>query len=910
MAIFDPLLHKCRSLTHIKQLQAHLITVGLSPFCPFHTKLLEFCSVSPAGNIDYAAEIFRQIGTPATNDWNAIIRGLAQSKTPQKAITWYRTMSRWPRKPDALTCSFALKACARVLALLEAKQIHSQLLRFGFQADVLLITTLLDVYAKAGDLDCAEQLFDEMGLRDVATWNALIAGLAQGSRPRDALALFSRMRLEGFKPNEVTVLGALSACSQLGALREGEIVHAYVREEGLDKNVQVCNVVIDMYAKCGFVDKAYNVFDTMCCTRSLVSWNTMIMALAMHGRGAQALELFGQMGRTGVHPDAITYLAALSACNHGGLVSHGVELFNSMVRSGVTLNVKHYGSVVDLLGRAGRLEEAYLIITSMPMIPDVVLWQSLLGACKTYGNVEMAERASRALVEMGSNSCGDFVLLSNVYAAHERWDDVGRVREAMRNRDVKKVPGFSFIEVEGVIHKFLNGDQSHSNWREIYSKIDEIGFKINAHGYVPETCFVLHDIGEEDKEYALCYHSEKLAIAFGLISTSEGSPIQVIKNLRICGDCHVVIKLISKIYDREIIMAQSRGMTEGVICKLLAWDAIHVIEMSMDLSVAEGHLCNMGMMIEEMESKLRNSLDQFSYRDLTWATQSWLLQYTCPDAEAIVRSVVREALLSDSNMAAVMLRLHFHDCFVQGCDGSILIDNGPTAEKQAIGHQGVGGFEVIEKAKTQLEAVCQGVVSCADISNGPVYRVPTGRRDGQVSNVSLADDMPEVSDSIQQLKAKFMQKGLSEKDLVLLSAAHTIGTMACFFMTRRLYNIFPGTGGADPSINPKFLIELKAKCPRNGDVNVRLPMNHGSGEIFDVQILRNIKDGFAVLESDARLYNNKVTKSVIDSYLGLQSSKSGPFFELDFAKVMVKMGQIGVMTGSLGEIRRVCRALN
>lgn len=455
---------------------------------------------------------------------------------------------------DALTCSFALKACARALARSEAMQIHSQIVRFGFYADVLLMTTLLDVYAKAGDLDCADKVFDEMGVRDIASWNALIAGLAQGSRPSEAIALFKRMTVEGWKPNEVTVLGALSACLQLGALKEGEKIHGYIMEEKLDMNVIVCNAVIDMYAKCGFVNKAYCVFENMFCRKSLVTWNTMIMAFAMHGDAYKALELFEQMGRAGVHPDAVSYLAVLCACNHAGLVEDGVRLFDSMAGSGITPNVKHYGSVVDLLGRAGRLKEAYDIINSMPMFPDVVLWQSLLGACKTYGNVEMAEIASRKLVEMGSKSCGDFVLLSNVYAARERWNDVGRVREAMKNRDVKKIPGFSYIEVDGVIHKFVNGDQSHSNWRDIYGKLDEIKFRIKAYGYVAETNFVLHDIGQEDKENVLCYHSEKLAVAFGLICTSEGTPIQVIKNLRICGDCHVVIKLISKIYNREIIV--------------------------------------------------------------------------------------------------------------------------------------------------------------------------------------------------------------------------------------------------------------------------------------------------------------------------------------------------------------------
>ncbi|KAA8536495.1 hypothetical protein F0562_028973 [Nyssa sinensis] len=216
---------------------------------------------------------------------------------------------------------------------------------------------------------------------------------------------------------------------------------------------------------------------------------------------------------------------------------------------------------------------------------------------------------------------------------------------------------------------------------------------------------------------------------------------------------------------------------------------------------------------------------------------------TCPDAESIVAAVVRDASLSNSKIAPVLLRLHFHDCFVQGCDGSILIANGPNAERHAFGHQGVGGFEVIEKAKAQLEAVCPGVVSCADIvalaardaiasRNGPAYQVPTGRRDGLVSDVSFANNMPDVSDSIQQLKAKFFQKGLSEKDLVLLSAAHTIGTTACFFMTQRLYN-FQSDGGSDPSINPSFLPELKSQCPQNGDVNVRLPIDRGSEQTFD-----------------------------------------------------------------------------
>lgn len=421
---------------------------------------------------------------------------------------------------------------------------------------MLLQTTLLDVYAKCGCLDNARQLFDEMPNKDVTCWNAIIAGLAQGNRPNEALDLFKEMRDAGFLPNEITVLGALSACAQLGAVQEGENIYTYIRNQRLDMNEQVCNVVIDMFGKCGYVGKAYRVFNDMRCKKTLVTWNTMIMVLGTNGEGFEALKLFEQMSKEGFRPDKVSYLAVLCACNHSGMVDEGVALFETMTKDGSVIpNIKHYGTMVDLLGRSGRLNEAYDIINSIPITPDIVLWQTLLGACKTYKNVEMGEKASKKLLEMGSTSDGDFVLLSNIYASHHRWKDVDQVRNTMKNKEVKKIPGFSYIDVYGVIHKFVNGDQNHSNLQEIYKKLEEIMCRIMEHGYVPETDYVLHDIGVEEKENALSYHSEKLAVAFGLISLSdESSSIRVNKNLRICGDCHEVMKLVSKVYDREIIV--------------------------------------------------------------------------------------------------------------------------------------------------------------------------------------------------------------------------------------------------------------------------------------------------------------------------------------------------------------------
>ncbi|KAM7511177.1 hypothetical protein LguiB_010052 [Lonicera macranthoides] len=294
---------------------------------------------------------------------------------------------------------------------------------------------------------------------------------------------------------------------------------------------------------------------------------------------------------------------------------------------------------------------------------------------------------------------------------------------------------------------------------------------------------------------------------------------------------------------------------------------------------------------------------------------------TCPNAESIVMSVVKDATASNSRILPILLRLHFHDCFVEGCDGSILIDDGENIEKGAFGHEGVKGFDEIELAKTKLEVECPGVVSCADIvamaardavflSGGPHYQVETGRRDGRVSKASLAADMPDVNDSIDTLKSKFMNKGLPPKDLVLLTAgAHTIGTTACFFMPVRLYN-FTGKDDTDPSINPQLLPKLKRRCPINGDVNVRIPLDPVTSEVFDDQVIRNIKNGFAVIASDARLYDDDATKETIESYLKFASQLDGSFFGTVFPEAMVRMGQIGVKTGSNGEIRRVCHSFN
>lgn len=275
----------------------------------------------------------------------------------------------------------------------------------------------------------------------------------------------------------------------------------------------------------------------------------------MHGKGEAAIELFEKMQRDMVAPDNITFVNVLSACAHSGLVEEGQRYFQSMVEvHGIEPRKEHFGCMVDLLGRAGMLEEARKLISEMPMSPDVGVLGALLGACKIHGNVELGEHIGRIVIELEPENSGRYVLLANLYANAGRWEDVANVRRLMNDRGVKKVPGFSMIELEGVVNEFIAGGGAHPQTKEIYAKVDEMLKCIRSAGYVPDTEGVLHDLDEEEKENPLYYHSEKLAIAFGLLKTKPGETLRISKNLRVCKDCHQASKLISKVFDREIIV--------------------------------------------------------------------------------------------------------------------------------------------------------------------------------------------------------------------------------------------------------------------------------------------------------------------------------------------------------------------
>lgn len=327
---------------------------------------------------------------------------------------------------------------------------------------------------------------------------------------------------------------------------------------GLEENVFVGTSIINMYSKCGRVEMAREAFDFMK-EKNVKSWTAMITGYGMHGQATKALEVFYMMISAGFKPNYVTLLSVLTACSHAGLLKEGWHLFNSMnYEFGVEPRVEHYACMVDLLGHAGCLNEAYDLIKRMKVRPDSVIWGSLLGACRIHKNVELGEISAKRLFELDPINYGYCVLLLNIYADAGRWEDTERLRVLMKDGGLVKPPGFSLVELHGRVHVFLIGDREHPDHEKIYKYLEKLTMKLQDFGYISNKTSVLHDINEEEKEMALRVHSEKLAVAFGIMNSAPGTAIQVVKNLRVCGDCHTVLKLISKSVNREIVIRDSK----------------------------------------------------------------------------------------------------------------------------------------------------------------------------------------------------------------------------------------------------------------------------------------------------------------------------------------------------------------
>ncbi|XP_072981647.1 pentatricopeptide repeat-containing protein At4g21065-like [Typha angustifolia] len=422
--------------------------------------------------------------------------------------------------------------------------------------DVVSWNAMIDGYCKMGHMVKAREFFDRMGsAKNSVTWNTLIAGYLHHREFGTALAMFQIMQMENVRPSEVTMVSLLTVCAHLGALKMGRWIHAYIKNHRLRTDVILGNALIDMYFKCGSITEALEVFHRIL-VRNVFCWNSIIAGLGMSGHGEHAIEVFLEMvGREKIKPDGITFVGLLSGCSHSGLVSEGKKYFSQMHKVyGLEPKIEHYGCMVDLLGRAGYLEEALNLVETMPIPPNAIVWGSLLRACRIHKNAKLSERVTQHLLQLDPNDGANYVFLSNIYACSNRWDDVEKCRKIMIEKGVRKVPGCSSTEVNNMIHEFVVGDRSHPQFEQIYAFLVEIDREIRKLGYQPVIDSVLHDIEDEEKENAIMYHSERIAIAFGLMSTSAKEPIRVVKNLRVCSDCHEATKFIAKLFQREIIV--------------------------------------------------------------------------------------------------------------------------------------------------------------------------------------------------------------------------------------------------------------------------------------------------------------------------------------------------------------------
>lgn len=415
--------------------------------------------------------------------------------------------------------------------------------------------SLINGLMRNGKVDKAVELFKGMVDKNVVSWTTMVHGLSLNGMHEKALEMFFRMiEEEDVRANDLTLVSVLSACAKTGALEAGMKIHKYILSNKFRLNAAVGTALIDMYAKCGQIQSARQVFrDTK--EKDVRTWSVMIWGWAIHGSVEQALQCFEKMKLAGIEPDEVAFLAVLTACSHAGRVDEGLKFFDSMkLDYSIEPTMKHCAVIVDLHGRAGQLDEALRFIQCMALTPDFVIWGALFSACRAHKNIEMAKYVSEKLLQLEPKHSGSYVFMSNVYAGVGIWEEVERVRTSMKDKGAAKDPGLSHTEVHGKLHSFVAGDQAHMHTKEIYSKLEEMTNRAREHGYIPETEWVLHNIEEEEKEDALGTHSEKLALAFGLISTGPGVVLRIVKNLRICGDCHSLMKHVSKLSEREIVV--------------------------------------------------------------------------------------------------------------------------------------------------------------------------------------------------------------------------------------------------------------------------------------------------------------------------------------------------------------------
>ncbi|KAJ1297395.1 hypothetical protein BS78_01G372600 [Paspalum vaginatum] len=500
-----------------------------------------------AGRTTEARALFDEMPKRNVVSWTAMVSGYAQNGQVNLARKLFEVM------PERNEVSWT----AMLFGYIQAGRVEDAEELFNAMPEhpLAACNAMIVGFGQQGTVDAAKAVFNRMHERDDGTWSAIIKAYEQNEFLMEALSAFREMLRNGIRPNYPSVISILTVCATLAVLDHGREVHAAMLRCSFDMDIFAVSALITMYIKCGNLDKAKMVFD-MFEPKDVVMWNSMITGYAQHGLGEEALCIFDAMRLAGMLPDGITYIGALTACSYTGKVKEGRDIFNSMgTNSIIKPGAEHYSCMVDLLGRAGLVKEALDLINTMPVEPDAVIWGALMGACRNHKNAEIAEVAAKKLLELEPGNAGPYVLLSHIYTSSGRWEDASEMREFISSRHLNKSPGCSWIEFDKRVHLFTSGDVlAHPEHAIILKMLEKLDGLLMESGYSADGSFVLHDVDEEQKTNSLRYHSERQAVAYGLLKIPEQLPIRVMKNLRVCGDCHSAIKLIAKITSREIIL--------------------------------------------------------------------------------------------------------------------------------------------------------------------------------------------------------------------------------------------------------------------------------------------------------------------------------------------------------------------
>ncbi|KAK7284466.1 hypothetical protein RJT34_19212 [Clitoria ternatea] len=539
-------------LFHGQQIHALIHKHGFQTDTFVATALLDM--YAKCSSMSYAQKVFDEMPHRNLVSWNSMIVGFLKNKMYVRSIRVFReVLSETSLGPDQVSFSSVLSACAGLGDSGFGRQVHGSVVKRGLLALVYVKNSLLDMYCKCRLFRDASELFYAAGDRDVVTWNVMIMGCAHSENFEQAFSFFQVMIREGEVPDEASYSSVVHASASIAALTPGTLIHGHVLKIGHVKNACVSSSLVTMYGKCGNLLDAYQVFRE---TKggNVVCWTAMIAVFHQHGCANEAIELFEEMLKEEVVPEYITFVSVLSACSHTGHVDDGFKYFNSMADiHNIEPGLEHYACMVDLLGRVGRLDEAWKFIESMPIEPDSSVWGALLGACGKYGNVEMGREVAERLFKLEPDNPGNYALLSNIYRRNGMLEKADEVRQLMGINGVRKEAGCSWIDVKNRTFVFTVNDRSHSRTEEIYEMLRKLKELIEKRGYVAETQFATNSV-EGSEEQSLWCHSEKLALAFGLLVLPPGSPLRIKKNLRTCGDCHTVIKFASQIFQREIIV--------------------------------------------------------------------------------------------------------------------------------------------------------------------------------------------------------------------------------------------------------------------------------------------------------------------------------------------------------------------